>query len=165
MSEKWLEKFDGSTIDGLIDLQSEYRIDSLVCALESRLGQKGERSTSEDLVLSICAFDREINNGGFLQYLDNSSSGYAHRIVGDLAAIGLQEASDRVSKLLALIGVPGQPSYDAIQDVVRAGDRDDECPFEEEFEEFDDYFYDDVGDCSHFLWFWILSNRSQIRLS
>ena len=165
MSGKWLEKFDGSEIRELIDLQSDHRIYSLVCALESRLDRKSGRSDCEELILSICAFEREINNGGFFQYLDNSSSHYAHRVTGDLAALGLQETADRVTKLFALMGLRENPSYEEIQGIVRSGDWEDECPFDEQFEDFDDYFYDEVGDCSQQLWPWILSNREKIKLN
>ena len=96
----WLDIFSGSSINDLIDLEEEFRIDSLILSLEDRLSQKYSHSFHELVVLSLCEFDRQVNNGGFHQYLTNSSRKYAHRLANDLKVVGYQEASEKVTSTL-----------------------------------------------------------------
>jgi len=70
---KWLDGYSGESIEELIALAAEYRIDSLLVALEEALNQKAaevgelDLSDEERIVLAVEALEREVSNGGFGQ--------------------------------------------------------------------------------------------------
>ena len=91
---KWLDGYSGQTIEELLALADEYRVDSLLAALEEGLNQKAEEVGEQDLsdeeriVLAVEAFEREVNNGGYGQFFSNSSGQYTPIIVASLLNIG-----------------------------------------------------------------------------
>jgi hypothetical protein len=88
-ASKWLEGYSGESVDQLIDLASEYRIDSVVVALEQALLERAERfglaclSEAERTVLAVEALEREVNNGGYHQFFLNAAE-HAPEIVAGL---------------------------------------------------------------------------------
>lgn len=155
--EPWLDLYTGDNLDGLLVLEHEYRIDSLVTALEQRISLKDTYSSAEELILSLCEFDREVNNGGFHQYLTNSSRQYAHRLASDLETIGLSKASQQVTMLLALTGLPASNLGEGCHDWLSND-------FEDALQNFDDYYFAEVADCSDPLWAWIKLNQEQVKI-
>src|SRR2546421_12023246 len=84
MSElQWLDGYSGQTVQQLIALERDYRIDSLVLAFEQAMDQKAARVGYENLtdaertILAVEALEREVNNGGYGQFFVNSSREYA----------------------------------------------------------------------------------------
>lgn len=154
----WLEIYTGDDIDGLLALEEDYRVDSLVVALEQRLSLKDSHSPPEQVVLSLCDFDREVNNGGFHQYLTNSSRLYAHRLASDLETVGLGDGAQRVRAVLGLVGLPPVPVGDDGDDWL------DDGRFEDVLEDFDRYYFSSIADCSELVWTWVKANRTQIIL-
>lgn len=65
----------GQTVEQLLSLEGKSRIDSLVLAFEQAISQKAERTGNEGLsypervVLAVEALEREVNNGGYAQFL------------------------------------------------------------------------------------------------
>jgi hypothetical protein len=108
---KWLDGYSGESIDELIAMASEYRIDSLLVALEEALNQKAadtgelELSDEERIVLAVVALEREVNNGGYSQFFANASGQYASIIVGSLLAIGCPEAANITSGAINALGI------------------------------------------------------------
>lgn len=65
-TEKWFENPDGLTVGEIVKLETQYRIDSLVCAMEERIMNKIENdlepTDEEVVVLAIEAMEREVTN-------------------------------------------------------------------------------------------------------
>lgn len=74
MSKLFLEGYEGQTLQQLIAMKENYRIDSLVLAIEQALNAKPdtELSNAERVVLAIEALEREVNNGGYHQFFINA---------------------------------------------------------------------------------------------
>ena len=93
MQKPFLKSYSGQTVDELLALTDEYRIDSLVYIFEQAILQKenrvGEENLAEEerIVLGIEALEREVNNGGYDQFFFNSSREYAPMIVDWLLRI------------------------------------------------------------------------------
>jgi len=108
---KWLDGYSGESIEELIEMAGEYRIDSLLVAMEQALNQKAEDigelelSDEERIVLAVEALEREVNNGGFAQFFANSSGQYASIIVDSLLQIGCQEAANITSGAINALGI------------------------------------------------------------
>jgi len=107
---KWLDGYTGQTIEELLALAGEYRVDSLLLAIEEALNQKAEETGEQDLsdeeriVLAVEALEREVNNGGFAQFFSNSSGQYTPIIVGALLSIGCTETANIVSGAINALG-------------------------------------------------------------
>jgi Domain of unknown function (DUF4375) len=89
---KWLDRYSGQSVEELIALAPEYRVDSIVLAFEEALLHKmGELGPSglneaEHTVLAIEALEREVNNGGYHQFFLNAPE-YVSCIVAALERI------------------------------------------------------------------------------
>lgn len=107
---KWLDGYTGQTIEELLALADEYRIDSLLVALEQALNQKAAEAGEQDLsdeeriVLAVEALEREVNNGGYGQFFSNSSGEYASIIVDALLRIGCPETANITSGAINALG-------------------------------------------------------------
>lgn len=93
----WLD-YSGQTIDEIIAMAEERRIDSLVVAVEAGILQKIERgdedvSDAELTVLAIEALEREVNNGGYYQFFSNSSRQFTQIAAARLDKIGCPESA------------------------------------------------------------------------
>jgi hypothetical protein len=90
----FLERYSGQTVEQLLSLESEYRIDSLVLIFEEALLKKafhdGDSAlTAEELViLAVEALEREVNNGGYELFFESYTCEYAPVIVQALVRIG-----------------------------------------------------------------------------
>jgi hypothetical protein len=107
---KWLDGYTGQTIEELLALADEYRVDSLLVALEQALDQKAAEAGEQDLsdeervVLAVEALEREVNNGGFAQFFSNSSGQYTPIIVDSLVRIGCTETANITSGAINALG-------------------------------------------------------------
>jgi hypothetical protein len=107
---KWLDGYTGQTIEELLALAGEYRVDSLLVALEEALNQKAEEAGEQDLsdeeriVLAVEALEREVNNGGYGQFFSNSSGQYIPIIVDSLLSIGCPETANITSGAINALG-------------------------------------------------------------
>lgn len=72
---QWLQGYSSQTVDDLLALEQSHRIDSLVLAFEEAIDQKAAREGEHKLtdvertILAIEALEREVNNGGYGQFL------------------------------------------------------------------------------------------------
>ena len=108
MSElAWLGAYSGQTIEELLSLDSDYRVDSLIVALEEAIQQKAARegagslSAEERIVLAVEALEREVNNGGYSQFFLNDSREYAGVIVDSLVRIACPQAAEVTKAAIA----------------------------------------------------------------
>lgn len=108
--KKFLDSYGGQTVDQLIAMEADYRIDSLVLALEQALQQKeGKKKLSQvELdILAVEAMEREVNNGGYHQFFLNSSKQYAAILPSSLERIECPIASKIASDALAYLTITG----------------------------------------------------------
>src|SRR5579872_2152357 len=112
MSElRWLDSYSGQTVDELLSLEGEYRIDSLIVAFHQALDQKwaregdGSLSVEELMIIAIEALETEVNNGGYEQFFINSSNQYASVIVETLVRIGCHRTAEITQKAIDALHV------------------------------------------------------------
>jgi hypothetical protein len=114
----FLPEYTGQSIDEILESGDRYRIDSLVCALETALILKQVRlgshalSDEELLVLAVEALEREVNNGGYHQFFFNTaniptSAIFVRRIVDDLRRIGCDQTAGITEQAIATLELPG----------------------------------------------------------
>ncbi len=162
----FLEGYAGQSLDELIALEATHRIDSLVCAMEAALGRRSERdglgalSFEERVVLAVEALEREVNNGGYLQFFTNASCVHAGEIELALRAIGCSEQAEIAARALEELGIPGAPTEDAVARAVEKGGG----ALEERLSALDNEYYDAQEDIAGQLFVFVKANRSKIRL-
>lgn len=159
----WLDLYPVGDLQGLLDLEDEYRIDSLVVSLEQRIGLKNELTDEEDLILSICEFDRQINNGGFDQYL-NFHRQYAHRLVSDLQRIGWRVGSERVAELYRSIELSTQPTENWISALVDTDKWSENEDIQGKLDQFDSFYFKNISSCDDLFWVWLKANKSTVTI-
>ena len=136
---------------------------AFLVAMSERLCEKcgeGERlaalSPEERTAYVVDAFQREVNNGGFEQYLYNSSGALAGELLDALHAVGAEGIAEIYRPALAAL--PGEWPEDeeerrALLDKVlteRVSERLDQC---------DERFYERSGDLEELLYRYIVKNR------
>lgn len=163
---KWLDGYTGQSVDELLALETEYRTDSLVLAFEQALQQKAERlgpdslSDSERIILAVEALEREVNNGGYSQFFFNSSNEFTPIVVQALRAIGCPEAANLTQDAIAVLGLEGPITVDAVNRVME----DESEEREDKWEACDDRYFKEAGDLSDPLLQFIKVNKDKIRL-
>jgi hypothetical protein len=101
VSDDFLDSYGGQSTEELLALAGKYRIDSLVLAFEQAIQQKAAPSKEESYVLAVEGLEREVNNGGYRQFFDNSSNQYAGIIVEALQAIGCPKTAAMTADAIA----------------------------------------------------------------
>lgn len=108
---KWLNGYSNQTVEQLLSLEGEYRIDSLVLAFEERINQKVQRegmqsvTEEERIVLAVEALEREVNNGGYEQFFVNSSREFAPTVVGALQRIGCKKTATITQRAIKALSI------------------------------------------------------------
>jgi Domain of unknown function (DUF4375) len=159
----WLD-YVGQSSSELITCRSTHRTDSLLCAFETALEFKvtrlGKRSLSagERLLLAVMALDREVNNGGYDQFLRNSSRQYAPIVVASLRRIGCDRTAALTGKALAALKLP-RVTVRAVDEAMakRSTRRDrilDECDSE----------YYTIGEIERHLFAFVAANEGKFQL-
>ncbi len=62
------------------------------------------RAEADQLLLALYTFDMELNNGGFVQYLDNTEGRFAGETLRYLELIGATRARELLQNAVALVG-------------------------------------------------------------
>jgi hypothetical protein len=120
--KKFLESYGGQTVQQLIAMEDSYRKDSLVLAFEQALQAKAEKkklSQAEHDVLAIEAMEREVNNGGFHQFMVNDSHVYASALPDALGRIGCPEASAIAGDALRRLEITGPVTPQKIKSALK----------------------------------------------
>lgn len=119
MDRPWHD-YAGESSAELFALVATHRADSLVVAFEQALEEKlaahGEAalSTPEWDVLAIEGLEREVNNGGYSQYLVNSAGTHVARVVAALHRVGCAASAEITSRALAAGGWEPAAGDDAV---------------------------------------------------
>ena len=164
---KWLDGYSGQSVDELVALAPEYRIDSIVLAFEQAVLQSTDRdslsslSEAELTILTVESLEREVNNGGYHQFFLNTPE-YAPFVVAAVKRIGCPKTADISALAISLLGL--QPPF-STEHVEAALDRDpggklieiliDRC---------DGPYYDSGEPIADRLFAYISANRASIRL-
>jgi hypothetical protein len=160
---KWLDGYSGQTVDELLLLEAECRIDSLVLAFEQAVDQKAARlgvdalSGEERIVLAIEALEREVNNGGYGQFFLNSSREFAPTIVQALVLIGCPKTAAITQRAIDALHLPAL-SVEAIEAAM--SDEGSEA----ELNECDNSYYQAGEDIAGQLFAFIKANKDAIAL-
>ncbi len=163
---KWLEQYSGQTVEELLSLEGEYRIDSLVLAFEQAIKQKVTRQGTEEtsverVVRAVEALEREVNNGGYLQFFVNPSVEFAPDIVASLRQINCPKTAEITQRAIDALRLP-KLTVAAIRSQM---EEDDETRNEELSKCDDAYYSGSSGECiEESLFAFIKSNRDAIRL-
>ncbi|EKS10151.1 DMP19 family protein [Leptospira santarosai] len=109
-NEEWFENNSGLGITEIVNLESQYRIDSLVCAIEQILLDKEENDEIEIneyelTVLAVEALEREVNNGGYLQFFGNSSQRFIPCILDCLHKIEANKTEEITKKAIHILNI------------------------------------------------------------
>ena len=164
---KWLDSFleySGETSEELLRYPVANQCDALVRGFERgiqrKLKRQGQRSLSpeERLVLAVRALHREVGNGGYDQFLRNSSREFAPTIVDSLQKIGCKKVAAITRKALDELSLP----WLAIRATGTAMSRGDDTR-DEALERCDREFYKCPEDISRRLYVFIKSNKAHIR--
>jgi hypothetical protein len=162
---KWLDGYSGETLDDLLALSGEYRIDSLVVAMGQALDQKaaedGEMSLSDEerVVLAVNALEREVNNGGYSQFFANSSSEFASMIVNSLLSIRCPETASITQDAIDVLGIE-----DFSPEALEAAIESENDARDERLDECDGLYYGTGEDIAGQLFEFVLANRDAIQL-
>ena len=160
---KWLDGYSGQTVDQLLSMEDEYRVDSIVAAFEQALDQKAARervgslSEEEHIVLAIEALEREVNNGGYQQFFQNESREYAPMIVQALARIGCPRTAAITQQAIDALHLPNLTAG-AIESAL--GEEDSEAGLDD----CDDLYYNTGENIAAQLLAFIRMNKDCIKL-
>jgi hypothetical protein len=164
---KWLEGYSGQSVDELVALASEYRIDSIVLAFEQAIQQTTDRDSlsrlneAELAILTVESLEREVNNGGYHQFFLNTPE-YAPFVVAALKRIGCLKTADISALAISLLGLQ-QPF--TLEQVEAALDTDpDGKLIEVLIDRCDGPYYDSGEPIADRLFAYVSANRDSIRL-
>ncbi|MBN2310000.1 MAG: DUF4375 domain-containing protein [Candidatus Hydrogenedentes bacterium] len=164
---EWLDGYSGESTDELLGLEGKFRTDSLAVAFEEALDQKSVRVGAENLteeeriVLAVEALEREVNNGGYSQFLLNASDEYAPMIVRALNRIGRDEVAALTQDAIDALGIAGSVTAEAVDAAMAEEDEQRDA----KLNACDEKYYAVAGDLAGALIEFIKSNRSAIRLT
>jgi hypothetical protein len=117
-------------------------------------------SESERVCRTVWELEREVNNGGFLQYFFNSSGANAGHAVGALTAIGAIATARLAREAIAILGEnTAWADQEARQDHLE--DLSDEA--EDALDELDQAFYACPDDLTVHLHHYLSTHRADIR--
>jgi len=143
-----------------IENQTDFLIamDGWLCK-KGNYGEAIEKlSHAERVFYCIFQLEGEVNNGGFSQYLFNSSGNFANEIVDALNEIGAVKMAGICEKALAALGcnIPADryERQEKLEDV-----ETDEV--DEELNECDNEFYEYPDDLTELNYQYIIKNRAQ----
>ena len=126
-----LKEYSGQTVEQLLSMEGKYRVDSLVQVFEEALLKKAFHegdsalNAEESFILAVEALEREVNNGGYSQFFENSSREFAPIIVQALIRIGCPKTAEITQRAIESLHLPNL-SVEAIETVVEANKMDEE---------------------------------------
>lgn len=100
----WLDASEQRSISELIACERDYRVDSILVAIEDRLLRKAKLNPVEAVVVAVEAMEREVNDGGFAQFFANSSCEHAPMLLAALQQLGLSQTAAIVQTAMNALG-------------------------------------------------------------
>lgn len=167
MPDKWLDGYGGQSVDELVALASEYRIDSIVLAFEDAIQRTTGRdnlsglSEAELTILVVESLEREVNNGGYHQFFLNTPE-YAPFAVAAMTRIDCPKTAEISARAVSLFGLPQAFTAGQVEAAL-AKDPDGKL-VEVLVDECDGPYYDSGEPIADRLFAYIGANRGSIRL-
>lgn len=162
---KFFDYYSGQTVQELIKLETEFRIDSLVLAFEQAIDQKAANvgyknlTKLEKAILAIESLEREVNNGGYYQFFINSSE-FVADIVDLLKFVGLTKTAEITQRAIDLLEIDMPITRDKIEEVIN----NENDVRNKKLCELDDIFLIYEEDISGLLFIYIKNNQNEIIL-
>jgi hypothetical protein len=163
MSEEWFGAYDGQSTDDLLALGGTYRIDSLVAAFAEAIQQQAAArplSSEERYVLAIEALEREVNSGGYGQFLLSASHELLDVIGPALLAIDCPKVAAITREAIAALGIEGDVTGERAEVIVLS----DDDAIREALERCDGRFSEHDEPIADRLFAWIKRHRSSVRI-
>jgi Domain of unknown function (DUF4375) len=167
MNAKFLSGYSGQSVDELLALYPEYRIDSIVLAFEEALGRSvhdRELGALNDVgitVLAIEALEREVNNGGHHQFFLNTPE-YAEHVVTALQRIGCARTAAVAQRAIDLLGLAGPVTTSRVEDAIQQDSAG--RLIEILIEQCDAPYFDEPEAIADQLFAYVAANRARVRL-
>ena len=158
------QEYSGETPDELLSYPAQHQHDVLIRGFEEGIQRKAKRygerslSTEERLVLAVRALQREVNNGGYDQFLRNSSQRFAATIIGSLRRIGCNKIAGVSKRALGALSLPIL-NVKAINSAMRKTDE----KRDELLEQCDRQFYNSTQDIGKHLYAFIQSHKAHFK--
>ena len=125
----------------------------------SEYGEYMERLSIEEQVLYICMLlEAEVNNGGFDQFLFNSSGNFAHRVEDCLRTIGANKTADFFHTAFAAFGKPIPQDWDKRQNFLEKMESDEIADI---LSDCDDQFYASPDLLEKLNYQYIMANKTK----
>ena len=125
----------------------------------SDYGEHLERLSHEEQVFYICnLLEQEINNGGFDQFLFNSSGNFAHRVEDCLRTIGANKTADICHTAFAAFGKPIPQDWDKRQNFLEKMESDEIADI---LSDCDDQFYASPDLLEKLNYQYIMANKTK----
>ena len=132
---------------------------SVYLAKKCAYGEEFDRLSDAEQVFYICdEVAQEVNNGGFSQYLYNSSGDHAHRAVECMNTIGAKKMAKICEKAFSAFGEPIPQNMEERETFLDETFTD---KITEKLEKCDDQFYDYPDDLDALCYQYIQANREQ----
>ncbi len=158
---KFLDSYSGQTLDEIIGLESEYRIDSLVMVIEQALLRKSRLTNPEQTIRAVESLEREVNNGGYEPFFFNSSRCFAPIVVRALQAIGCPKTAAITQRAIDALRI----SVPLTEESIRVAIEQDNDSRTEVFSECNHSYYEGKDEpIAEKLFAYIKANRAEIRL-
>ena len=160
----FLQNYSGQTVEQLLSLEGAYRIDSLVLIFEEALLKKAFRdgdlsvSDEERVILAVEALEREVNNGGYSLFFENSTREFAPFIVQALVRIGCPKTAEITQRAIDALHLPTL-TVEAIEAALASCNES-----EEDLNECDTSYYKTPEDIAGHLFAFIKKNKNSIKL-
>lgn len=159
------EPADDSPAMGLDEIwQLTDKTDFLI-AINERLNERSsygdylERLSAEEQVFYICnLLEEEVNNGGFDQFLYNSSGDYANRVEECLRTIGANKTADICRTAFAAFGKPIPQDRKQRQKFLEKMESDELSAI---LSDCDDRFYEYPEDLEELCYAYIVANKEK----
>jgi hypothetical protein len=152
--------YHGETIQQLIALKGQYRLDSLVIALDEAVQNSPHKplTDAELAVVAVEALEMQVNNGGYTQFFTNTSVDFAAVIVSSLKLIGCLQTADITQRAVNMLGDVDLTDPDAIAAVVEATFDD------EQWDALSQEFFTYPDPIAERLWEYVEAHPDQIRI-
>ena len=161
MADAFLAGYGGQSTEDLLALEQDYRVDSLVLAFEQAIQGKSPDSisTEESYVLAVEGLEREVNNGGYVQFFSNSSGEFTPFIEAALRAIDCPKTADITRDAIAALRV----EHVTVESVATAALGDDES-IQAAIAACDDRYFANDEPIADRLFRWIAANKDRVRV-
>lgn len=166
-NKPFLQNYSGQSTQELIELASEYRIDSIVLAFEEALDKKLEAKKGIDnltipelTILAVEAMEREVNNGGWSQFFLNSSGEYTKYLHDSLIRINCPKIASIANNAINTLNIEGDITQDKMENILL-----DNEEFEEKLSGLDSAYYSNNESIAEQLFEYIKNNTEDIKLS